>query len=151
MALCKILSKCYSQSLTLIVKQNNIDGAGSVLTLFFEILPAPHNNKVELFKKLKQIDDYLLFYVTPEVIMDDKLIIIFKDLYKDGKLARMVIDEAHCVSTWGHDFRDSYLKLKLIKKYIPDNEKLKPPKPHLRRPGQSNHKNALIYLLLPRQ
>ena len=51
MALCKILSKCYSQSLTLIVKQNNIDGAGSVLTLFFEILPAPQNNKVELFKK----------------------------------------------------------------------------------------------------
>ena len=76
--------------------------------------------KVELFKKLKNIDDYLLFYVTPEVIMDDKLIIIFKDLYKEGKLARMVIDEAHCVSTWGHDFRDSYLKLKLVKKYIPD-------------------------------
>jgi bloom syndrome protein len=76
--------------------------------------------KIELFKKLKHIEDYLLFYVTPEIIMDDKLIIILKDLHKEGKLARMVIDEAHCVSTWGHDFRDSYLKLKLIKKYIPD-------------------------------
>jgi bloom syndrome protein len=76
--------------------------------------------KAELFKKLKHIDDYLLLYVTPEIIMDDKLIIIFSDLYKEGKLARMVIDEAHCVSTWGHDFRDSYLKLKMIKKYIPD-------------------------------
>jgi bloom syndrome protein len=76
--------------------------------------------KIELFKKLKHIDDYLLFYVTPEIIMDDKLILILKDLHKEGKLARMVIDEAHCVSTWGHDFRDSYLKLKLIKKYIPD-------------------------------
>ena len=76
--------------------------------------------KAELFKKLKHIDDYLLLYVTPEIIMDDKLILIFSDLYKEGKLARMVIDEAHCVSTWGHDFRDSYLKLKMIKKYIPD-------------------------------
>jgi bloom syndrome protein len=76
--------------------------------------------KVELFKKLKHIDDYLLLYVTPEIMMDDKLILIFSDLYKEGKLARMIIDEAHCVSTWGHDFRDSYLKLKMIKKYIPD-------------------------------
>jgi bloom syndrome protein len=76
--------------------------------------------KGDLLKKLKHIDDYLLLYVTPEIIMDDKIILVLSDLYKEDKLARMVIDEAHCVSTWGHDFRDSYLKLKMVKKYIPE-------------------------------
>jgi bloom syndrome protein len=76
--------------------------------------------KADLLKKLKHIDDYLLLYVTPEIIMDDKIILVLSDLYKEDKLARMVIDEAHCVSTWGHDFRDSYLKLKMVKKCIPD-------------------------------
>jgi bloom syndrome protein len=75
--------------------------------------------KIELLKKLRNIEDYLLFYVTPEVILDDKILLLLKDLQTEGMFARLVIDEAHCVSTWGHDFRDSYLKLKYMKHYIP--------------------------------
>lgn len=76
-------------------------------------------DKIELLKKLRHIEDYLLFYVTPEVILDDKILLLLKDLQAEGMFARLVIDEAHCVSTWGHDFRDSYLKLKYMKHYIP--------------------------------
>jgi bloom syndrome protein len=44
---------------------------------------------------------------------------LLKKLYKKGYIARLVIDEAHCVSTWGHDFRASYLTLGQLKDYFP--------------------------------
>jgi bloom syndrome protein len=50
-----------------------------------------------------------LLYVTPERLTNsDKLRGKLSDLEKCGQLARFVIDEAHCVSQWGHDFRPDY-------------------------------------------
>lgn len=74
-----------------------------------------------LYKKLKEITEYHLLYVTPEIITTDtKLILLLKELNKNSKFSRLVIDEAHCVSTWGHDFRSSYLNLETIKKMFTD-------------------------------
>jgi superfamily II DNA helicase RecQ len=38
----------------------------------------------------------------------------------DGKVSRFVIDEAHCVSRWGRDFRPDYLKLTFLKDSFPN-------------------------------
>lgn len=53
-----------------------------------------------------------LLYVTPEMVTKSSRIVdAFIQLHRRHKLARIVIDEAHCVSQWGHDFRRDYTAL----------------------------------------
>ena len=78
--------------------------------------------KREVIRKLssKNIGCKIL-YTTPETIKSNiKFMSIMEDLYEEGKIQRIVLDEVHCLSLWGHDFRDAYLCLKDIKQQFPD-------------------------------
>eukprot|EP00796_Vickermania_ingenoplastis_P008054 gene8055-5607_t len=62
-----------------------------------------------------------IVYVTPEYFgRSNALIGKLKELAdRHGLLNRFVIDEAHCVSQWGHDFRPDYRKLSVLKEFFP--------------------------------
>ncbi len=57
-----------------------------------------------------------LLYVAPERLLTDRCI----QLLERGRIALFAIDEAHCVSQWGHDFRPEYLGLSMLHERWPD-------------------------------
>ena len=65
------------------------------------------------------VEKLRLLYVTPECMLRDQMQNTLKNLYKRNRLSRFVIDEAHCISQWGHDFRPNYGKLKNIRSLYP--------------------------------
>ncbi|OMI87048.1 ATP-dependent DNA helicase RecQ [Streptomyces sp. M1013] len=61
-----------------------------------------------------------LLYLAPERLRLDTTL----DLLSRGKISLFAIDEAHCVSQWGHDFRPDYLSLSLLGERWPDVPRL---------------------------
>ncbi len=57
-----------------------------------------------------------LLYMSPERLMTPRMLAALKDI----DLRRIVVDEAHCVSQWGHDFRPDYMALAGLREHFPD-------------------------------
>lgn len=57
-----------------------------------------------------------LLYVAPERLLTER----FQNLLADMKLALFAIDEAHCISQWGHDFRPEYLQIADVTRRFPE-------------------------------
>ncbi len=68
----------------------------------------------EVYKKIYNYDISLL-YVSPERANMQS----FKQILKEVNISFIVIDEAHCVSEWGHEFRPDYRKLNFLKEEFP--------------------------------
>ena len=61
-----------------------------------------------------------LLYVTPEYCTLDYFRKCLRIVHEQRELARIAIDEAHCISEWGHDFRPSFKELNFFKREFPD-------------------------------
>ena len=60
--------------------------------------------------------EYRMLYVAPERLMLDT----FLERAMNWNIAQFAIDEAHCISEWGHDFRPEYRELKKLRTHFPD-------------------------------
>ncbi len=62
----------------------------------------------------------VLLYAAPERILTPRFLAMLQSLHERKLFALLAIDEAHCVSQWGHDFREEYLGLSLLHERFPD-------------------------------
>ncbi|MGV6844546.1 MAG: RecQ family ATP-dependent DNA helicase, partial [Lutibacter sp.] len=70
---------------------------------------------ITAFDNLK-FGNYKFLYLSPEKLQNE----IIQEKIKELNISLIAIDEAHCISEWGHDFRPSYLKLKILKLLAPN-------------------------------
>ena len=74
-----------------------------------------HPSEVELAYNKAVFGSLKFLYVSPERLMTDAFI----EAVKKMKVCLLAIDESHCISQWGYDFRPPYLKIAEIRPYIP--------------------------------
>src|SRR5882762_3980879 len=69
-------------------------------------------------ERLRGLDrnQFRLLYVAPERLMMEN----FLERALNWNIAQLAIDEAHCISEWGHDFRPEYRELKKLRTHFPD-------------------------------
>ena len=60
--------------------------------------------------------DYKFLYISPERLDTE----IFRNKLRNMKVSMITVDESHCISQWGYDFRPAYLKIAEIRELLPD-------------------------------
>lgn len=80
-------------------------------------IPSKSSNDdiIRLFDNIK-VKKTKLLYLSPERLSQP----IIQDKLKELTISFVAIDEAHCISQWGHDFRPAYLKIVLLRKLLPN-------------------------------
>ncbi len=63
--------------------------------------------------------DYRLLYVSPERLLGESFLALLNRVAAGPGIALFAVDEAHCVSEWGHDFRPEYRQLSRVRRHFP--------------------------------
>src|ERR1051326_680928 len=121
-SLCFQLPALLREGLTIVVSplialmKDQVDGlrtSGIAATFLNSTLAA--NEARERFRGLQR-NQFRLLYLAPERLMMEN----FLESALNWNIARIAIDEAHCISEWGHDFRPEYRELKKLRAQFPD-------------------------------
>ncbi len=75
------------------------------------------NKQKEIFSIID--GDINIVYMSPEYMIQGDGFELADLLMKEGRLGHFAVDESHCISVWGHDFRDTYTKLYRFRKNYP--------------------------------
>jgi len=84
-------------------------------------IPVAYLNSSQGVKEAREVKEKVLYgeikllYVAPERLMHER----FSEFLSMLNVSLIAIDEAHCISEWGHDFRPEYRKLKMLREFFP--------------------------------
>ncbi|CAI2378922.1 unnamed protein product [Moneuplotes crassus] len=85
------------------------------------IHPTQEDIKEILAQLKKSLFSAKIFFVTPEQLMQNEYLKrILSELYDKKLIERFVLDEVHCLPTWGKDFRNDYMRLQSIRTLFPE-------------------------------
>lgn len=80
-----------------------------------------HGNNIKKNKEIFDIIDgkIAIVYMSPEFLITGDGLELANTLIEEEMLGYIAIDESHCISVWGHDFRNDYLKINKFRKLYP--------------------------------
>jgi len=78
-----------------------------------------NNNKNEEIQRILN-GNIKIIYMSPEYLIKGDGIELAKTLIDDQKLGFLAVDESHCISVWGQDFRPEYTNIKKFREYFPE-------------------------------
>ena len=99
----------------LLVLMNNQKEAAEKMGLVCASLNSMTKDSIDEILSGMKSDKYDLVFITPETLFNDKV----QNAIPNIKIGLFVIDEAHCISDWGHDFRLQYGKLNKVINVLP--------------------------------
>jgi ATP-dependent DNA helicase RecQ len=74
-----------------------------------------HQDEIDIVLNKCRYGDFKLLYISPERLNTTK----FRDALRRLKISLLAVDEAHCISQWGYDFRPPYLRIADIRQFLP--------------------------------
>ena len=121
-SLCFQLTALYFEGLTIIISplislmKDQVDAllANGVASAFINSSLDPYEIEQVMFRARNR--ELKMLYLAPERLASDQ----FKDFIQTLDISFIAIDEAHCISEWGHDFRPEYRNLRFFREYFPN-------------------------------
>lgn len=106
---------CLVVSPLIALMKDQVDGLQAKGVKAHAIYSGMHKREVDRTLDNSIYGDYKFLFVSPERLKSE----LFLERFRQMKVALIVVDEAHCISQWGYDFRPQYLEIAAIRTFHP--------------------------------